>query len=136
VNLRDQLLRDEGLRLHPYRDSVGKLTIGIGRNLDDVGITPEEAFLLLDNDIETATLRLLEALPWTAGLDTIRLAVLINMTFNLGIGGLVKFKNTLAMVQAGQYAEAGQAMLQSKWAKQVGPRADRLALQMESGVWQ
>ena len=135
-SLRDQLVRDEGIRLFPYKDTVGKITIGIGRNLADVGISQSEAFVLLDNDIEEATGRLLEALPWSQGLDAVRFSALVNMTFNMGIGGLMAFKQFLAALQSGDYAEARDEMLDSKWAMQVGPRAQRLAIQIETGVWQ
>lgn len=136
MTIRDQLIRDEGLRLHPYKDSVGKLTIGVGRNLDDVGISKAEAALLLDNDIADAVQRLETAFPWAAALDDVRKAVLINMTFNMGIQGLAGFKNFLAAVQAGDYSKARDEMLDSIWAEQTGPRAQRLAIQMESGTWQ
>lgn len=131
-----QLKRDEGLRLTPYKDSVGKLTIGIGRNLDDVGISTEEAEFLLNNDIQRAASDLVKALPWTANLDRVRNAVLVNMAFNLGIRGLLQFKNTLSLIQQGKYDQAAEAMLQSRWANQVGDRAGRLALQMKTGEWQ
>lgn len=134
-DLLSQLKRDEGIRLKAYRDQVGKLTIGIGRNLDDVGISLEEAEHLLANDIAAAQAQLAEQLPWTLGLDEVRRAVLTNMTFNMGIHGLMGFKNTLALIQAGEYEKAADNMLQSKWAQQVGPRAHRLALQMKTGSW-
>ena len=132
----EQLKRDEGTRLRPYKDSVGKLTIGTGRNLDDVGISQAEADFLLKNDIDKATEQLTANLPWTSGLDDARHGALINMTFNLGIHGLMGFRNTLAMIQAGDYSGAASAMLSSEWEKQVGPRAHRLAKQIETGEWQ
>ena len=131
----EQLKRDEGVRLKPYRDSVGKLTIGIGRNLDDVGIDAGEADYLLRNDVLRAGLALSTALPWTDTLDDARRGVLLNMTFNLGIAGLLTFKNTLSLIENGHYAAAAAAMLDSKWAAQTGPRAHRLSQQMEQGVW-
>lgn len=127
------LRRDEGERLKPYRDTVGKLTIGVGRNLDDVGITPEESAYLLSNDINKVLRQLDEKLPWWRGLCFNRQRVLVNMSFNLGINGLLGFKNTLAAVQAGQYDKAAEGMLSSKWASQVGKRADRLAELMRNG---
>ena len=136
MTLQDQLVRDEGLRLKPYKDSVGKLTIGIGRNLDDVGISKDEAMVLLSNDILAATKSLETAFPWTMALDEVRLAALINMTFNMGIGGLAKFKNFLAACQQGNWTEARNQMLDSIWAEQVGARAQRLAIQVETGEWQ
>jgi lysozyme len=134
--LAEQLLRDEGIRLKPYKDSVGKLTIGIGRNLDDVGISKEEAEHLLANDVRSASASLLQAFPWMAGLDEVRFCALVNMAFNLGIGGLAEFRKFLAALQAGDYETAKQEMLHSHWAEQVGPRAARLAIQIESGSWQ
>lgn len=140
--LRDQLKRDEGSgpqklgRLLPYKDSVGKLTIGYGRNLDDNGISLAEADALLDHDIDSAIKDLVIRYPWVEALDPIRQACLVNMTFNLGIVRLAGFKNTLAAVQRGDYAAAAVGMLESKWASQVGARARRLATQMESGRWE
>ena len=133
--LRRQLIRHEGLRLKPYKDTVGKLTIGVGRNLDDVGITEQEAMILLDNDIERTKLDLLKALPWINKIDSVRQDVLINMAFNMGIGGLLGFKNTLASVQSGNYADAADKMLQSKWAGQVGLRASELSNMMRTGKY-
>ena len=135
-NLSEQLRRDEGFRSHPYRDSVGKVTIGYGRNLDDVGISESEAETLLANDISVATGLLESTFPWTSGLDDARKGVLVNMVFNMGIHALAQFRGTLAKIQAGDYSGASQAMLQSKWAEQVGSRAQRLAVQMESGEFQ
>lgn len=136
MNLIDQLKRDEGIRFKPYKDSVGKLTIGIGRNLDDVGINELEAEWLLSHDIDRAQSTLYEHLPWAKDLDEARRAVLLNMTFNMGIFGLMQFKRTLQSIQDGRYEDAADQMLESKWAEQVGPRAHRLAMQMKSGEWQ
>jgi len=136
MTLEDQLKRDEGLRLRPYKDTVGKTTIGIGRNLDDVGISEEEALVLLANDIKRADDALSEAFPWTLALDDARRAVLVNMTFNMGIHGLAQFRHFLAAVEAGSWTTARVEMLDSKWADQVGARAQRLAIQLESGEWQ
>jgi len=135
MDIVEQLIRDEGLRLKPYRDSVGKLTIGIGRNLDDVGITQEEACYLLHTDIVRVAGQIQEALPWANNLSPARASVLGNMAFNMGIGGLLQFKQFLAALEAGDYEKAATEMLNSKWAKQVGPRADRLAQQIRTGQW-
>jgi len=136
VNLTDQLIRDEGLRLHPYTDTVGKITIGVGRNLTDVGITAAEAQMLLSNDIAVASARLEDAFPWASGLDYVRRSALINMAFNMGIGGLSKFPKFLAAMQAADWKAARNEMLNSLWASQVGARAQRLAIQIETGEWQ
>jgi len=130
-----QIKEDEGLRLHPYTCTAGKVTIGYGRNLDDVGITATEAEHLLRRDIDVARL---DAEQFTGpavwdGLTPARKAVIINMAFNLGISRLSQFKrlhNSLAM---SSYDEAAKEMLNSRWAQQVGSRADRLAESMRHG---
>lgn len=129
-----QLRLHEGERLKPYRCTAGKLTIGIGRNLDDRGITREEAAFLLENDIKQGEAELLRALPWVATLDEVRQRVLLDMVFNMGIAGVLAFKNTLATIQAGDYQRAASMMLDSKWAKQVGARAERLSRMMATGM--
>lgn len=131
----DQLIRHEGLRLKPYTDTVGKLTIGVGRNLTDVGLAEEEARYLLYNDVARTVRDLSAALPWFDTLDGIRREVLINMAFNMGVAALLTFHHTLDLVKTGHYQEAADAMLQSKWAQQVGPRAHELAQQMRNGVY-
>jgi lysozyme len=131
--LRAELKRDEGLRLFPYVDSVGKVTIGYGRNLTDNGINQEEAAAMLEQDIQRHVSDLIIAFPWVLTLDPARQIVLGNMAFNLGITRLRLFKRFLASVQAGQYAQAAIEMLESRWAEQVGPRATRLASVMHSG---
>ena len=136
ASLKDQLIRDEELRLKPYRDSLGKLTIGVGRNLGDVGISVQEAGVFLANDIAAATIALESAFPWTDALDDVRRCALVNMAFNLGIRGLSEFKDFLGKVQTGDFENAAAAMLDSLWAKQVGARAERLAKQIISGEWQ
>jgi len=131
-----QLRRDEGVSLKPYKDSVGKLTIGIGRNLDDVGISNVEADLFLKNDINRTMAALDKDLPWWLSIDEARRGVLLNMAFNIGVTRLLGFHDTLNLVRLGRYVEAGDEMLNSTWAKQVGPRATRLSQQMKSGTWQ
>ena len=137
AKLRAQLLRHEGERLHPYVDTVGKLTIGVGRNLTDIGITADESAYLLSGDIDRAVRGLFARYPtWFPNLDPVRQAVLVNMAFNLGLAGLAGFRHTLDCVARGQYGEASDAMLASKWATQVGHRAIELAAQMRTGEWQ
>jgi len=131
-----QLRRDEGLRLVPYKDTLGNLTIGVGRNLTGVGISIEEAEYLLGNDIYRAIAALASQIPWAQSLDDARYGVLVNMTFNLGIGSLLGFERFLAAMKVGDWKTAAHDMLQSKWAEQVGERAQRLAQQVISGTWQ
>lgn len=128
-----QLRLHEGERLKPYRCTAGMLTIGVGRNLDDRGITAEESSYLLANDITREERALLNALPWVAQLDEVRQRVLLDMAFNMGLGGLLQFKNTLATIKAGDYQRAASMMLDSRWATQVGQRAERLSRMMATG---
>ena len=123
---------DEGLRLKPYRDTVGKLTIGIGRNLDDVGISEAEAEYLLSNDLDRTISDLDKYMLWWQTLDTPRRRVILNMAFNLGVAGLMKFVTTLVAVRAGAQSNPADMMLESKWARQVGDRAIRQAEMMRS----
>lgn len=131
--LRDMLIKHEGLRLKVYNDSLGIPTIGIGRNLRDKGISEDEAYIMLDNDIKETKLELFKALPWAFRLDENRQAVLLNMAFNMGVSGLLQFKQTLDAVESGEYKFAAARMLESKWAKQVGNRATYLSKIMETG---
>lgn len=130
--LQAELARDEGERLKPYRDSVGKLSIGIGRNLDDVGISHDEAVALLSNDIVSAELWLDRNLPWWGMLDDVRQRVLLNMVFNMR-NKLLAFKKFLDAARGGRWQDAHDEMLDSLWARQVGVRAQRLAYMMLTG---
>ena len=130
--IEQQLMLHEGLRLKPYRCTAGKLTIGVGRNLDDKGISQDEALFLLANDIE-GVIKQLDKHSWYTGLDPIRQKVLIDMAFNLGISGLLQFKKMIAAIELGDYGAAAEQMLDSRWARQVKTRADRLAEMMRTG---
>ena len=132
--LTSQLIAHEGLRLKPYTDTTGHLTIGVGRNLSDVGITRDEALDLLEADIERAMGQLFIRWPWAEHLDSVRQRVLIDMVFNLGADGLSKFPRMLAAARSGDYETAAAEMLASKWATQVGQRASRLAQMMRTGA--
>lgn len=132
--IKEQLVRHEGLRLKPYRCTAGKLTIGIGRNLDDSGISQSEAYIMLINDIMSCEKQLQAKIPDIYnGLDEVRKSVLLNMCFNLGINGLLGFNNTLAFIAAGDWERAANNMLVSRWAKQVGRRAIELSELMRKG---
>lgn len=133
ATLKAELRRDEGVRLNPYKDTVGKTTIGVGRNLDDVGITTEEADYLLENDIGRAAAGLDRALPWWRNLREVRQRALLNMAFNLGLPRLLGFKGMLGALQAGDYAAAAAEARDSAWARQVGARAERIAQMLKEG---
>lgn len=139
TNIEEQLARDEGSVPYVYLDSMGFQTIGIGILVDKRkggGLYPEEISFIFQNRLKRVRASLLDQFPWTAKLDDARFGVLVNICFQLGIGGLAGFKNTLAMIQSGDYAGASDGMLASTWAKQTPLRAGRLALQMKIGVWQ
>lgn len=135
VKLREQLVEHEGLRLFPYKCPAGKTTIGIGRNLDDRGITREEAMDMLQHDVDecAADCVLIVGQSVWDKLSDARQRVLVDMRFNLGPRGLRSFARTLAAISQGRYADASKHMLESKWAGQVGRRATRLAKMMRDG---
>lgn len=140
MSLRDQLTTDEGRVPHAYQDSEGYWTIGVGRLIDKLKggrLSEDEMDYLLNNDIRQKTAELERALPWVSKLDTVRREVLIALTFNMGIGNLLGFKNTLAAIERGDYAAASSGLLNSKWAQQVkARRANRYAQTLLTGQWQ
>ncbi len=131
-----ELSRDEGRVPHAYKDSEGYLTIGVGHLIDKNkgGRLPEFIIdLLLEYDIDAKVSQIKNALPWAENLSDARQRVIINMVFNLGITGFQKFHNTIAAIKAEDWDVAAAEMLNSKWARQVGPRAERLAQMMREG---
>lgn len=131
----DQLERMEGIKQFPYTDTVGKVSVGVGRNLTDQGLSHDEIDLLLTNDLAHAEddARALLSDAVFDGLSDARKAVMVNMAFNLGLTKLRKFVVFLAAVKEGRYQDAGAAMLQSTWATQVKARATELSGLMASG---
>lgn len=158
-DLKAELIIDEGIRLFPYLDSEKIWSIGVGRNLEDNGLSPSELFFLgiklkdkfeiiellkkrgltkdevlylLDNDVDRVVSELESKLSWLSlKPDTVKY-VLCNMCFNMGIYRLLKFKETLALLKADRYNEASIEMLKSKWTLQVGARAQRLSNKIKS----
>ncbi len=129
--LLDQLILHEGLRLKPYRCPAGKLSIGIGRNLDDLGITREEALILLANDVTRVERELDRTLPWWRQMSELRQRVLCDMCFNMGLSSLLGFKQALAAMKRGDYEAAAKGMEDSKWYREDVPvRAARLVAMM------
>ena len=121
------LKRDEGFRSKPYLDTVGKVTIGYGRNLDDVGISEREGRFLLGNDLDVALGELDRNVPWWRAMPDPAQRGLANMCFNLGFPRLNGFRNMLAALEDGRYQDAAVAALDSRWARQEGDRAKRIA---------
>jgi len=153
--LLDQLVLHEGLELMPYEDSLGIDTIGIGRNLQqrglseeelgyigkdlsdicEWGITKEQAYYLAENDIKIVEEEICKAHPCVLELDEVRQRVLIDMAFNVGVPRLKKFVKMWQAIHDKDFDEASIQMLDSRWAKQVGNRAVRLSNAMKSGEW-
>ena len=130
-----QLKLHEGFRAKPYRCTEGYLTVGYGTNLDTRGISEDEAEELLLNDMCRVE-QSLERHGLLVGLNGARCAVLINMGYQLGINGLLKFEKTLNAVEAGQFELAAKEMIDSRWAEQTPSRAKELAEQMRTGEYQ
>lgn len=154
TTLLKQLIKSEGLRLEVYQDSLGIDTIGVGRNLQDRGITQEEldaldfpnitavyehgitetdAMFLLENDVEIVEDELLKSHPCVAELDGLRQLVLVDMAFNMGVPRLNGFKKMWAAIHEGDYRTASLEMLDSRWAIQVKTRSHKLAHMMHHG---
>ena len=139
MNSYEQLKRDEGEVLHAYQDHLSYWTIGIGILIDKRkggGLRPEESEFIFNNRLRILNEQLDRRIPWIGKLDPVRRGVLVNMAFQMGIDGLLGFRNTLAMVERGDYAGAARGMLNSLWAKQTPARANRLSVQMRTGEWQ
>lgn len=142
-----ELTLDEGRRLLVYDDATGQPikpgsivkghpTIGVGRALDERGLSSEESEFLLANDIKAFTLGLQQAYPWFSGITDVRQRVLVNMAFNIGLGGIAGFQGMLKAIASGDFDMAAAEMRDSEWFRQVGARAARLADAMSSGVAQ
>lgn len=140
TELARQLRGDESVKPCVYKDHLGYDTIGVGRLIDSrkkgAGLRPDEITYLLNNDIDDRIEALTRALPWFQNLDDARRGVLLNMAFQMGTEGLLKFVNTLKLIEDGKYDLAAHAMLQSLWAQQTPARAKRMAEQMRTGQWQ
>lgn len=131
-----QLQRHEGVRLKPYTDTVGKLTIGVGRNLTDRGLSHDEVDVLLANDIEIAQRDCERTFSWFASLDSVRQCAIVNLCFNLGLTRLLTFQHALSAMAMEDYALAAEEFFDSKWARQVGQRAVEVTEQIRTGEWQ
>jgi len=131
--LRQQIRMHEGVEHKVYEDTEGIKTVGVGRNLEDRGLSDDEVDYLLSNDIDICVKELEQTFDWYDDLDDIRKRVLIDMMFNLGMPRLKKFVNMLKAIEAGAWRSAAVEMLDSKWAEQVGNRASRLSEMMETG---
>jgi lysozyme len=127
-----QLRMHEGVRSKPYMDSVGKITIGVGRNLSDVGLSDDEIQVLLDDDINEV-IRDLTTFPWFPDLDPVRQRVLCDLRFNLGPVRLRGFKAMLRYMSEADHPAAARALQASLWYTQVGTRGPRLVTMLRTG---
>ena len=132
-SLKDLLLRHEGLRLKPYTDTVGKLTIGVGRNLTDKGISESEAMLMFENDINSVLSRLRTTFYDYDKWAQARQDALADMMFNLGPAGFAGFRRMIAAVLGGDWKLAASHMRNSLWARQLPARVEELATMVETG---
>lgn len=128
--LTQQLTIHEGLRLKPYKCTAGKLTIGVGRNLDDVGITDAEARFMLEGDIARCMGECVREFNWFVDAPELIKEAVINLVFNMGISRFRKFKKTIEHLSNKEYTLAGAELLNSRYADQVGQRAIDVANQI------
>lgn len=131
-NLKDWIKKHEGFRSHLYSDSVGKTTIGYGRNIEDNGISKSEANFMFDNDIARCQSDLI-SFTWYTNQPTNIQNALMNMCFNMGIRRLLTFKKMIAAIESRDYTKASMEALNSLWAEQVGQRAKDVALMIRQG---
>jgi lysozyme len=134
MDIVDLIKLHEGYSRTVYRCTAGRQTIGFGRNLDDVGISRDEAEWLLKRDIDRA-MGSLRTEPYWLDLSDVRQAVLIDMTFNLGWAGFAKFARLRMALGRKDFDAAANEMRDSQWFKQVGTRSQRLCVMMRSGLW-
>ncbi len=131
--IRALLKHHEGFSPTAYQDTVGKTTVGYGRNIMDNGLSASECLLLLDDDIVFHYQQLSNLLHNWDELNEARQTALISMSYNLGFIGFKKFENMIHFLNEKDFEMAATAMLESKWAEQVGKRAMDLARIIESG---
>lgn len=133
TKLRQLLIRHEDYELHPYTDTVGKITIGIGRNLTDRGILPTEVDMMFDHDVDYFYNFLLDHFSWVAKLNEARQIALIDLCF-IGTKKFLEFTKMISAFEREDYLMASQEILDSKYATEVGQRARDLAHIIETGT--
>lgn len=136
MTIEELLIREEGFNASAYQDHLGFWTIGYGKLIDarkGGGINKRQALALLRDEIAEKRVELDDQLGWWRNLDETRQTVLLSMVFQMGIAGVVGFKNTLSALKAGDFAKAAKGIRSSKWAEQTPGRAERMAKAIESG---
>ena len=134
LRIKNRLKIEEGFKRFPYTDTKGKLTIGYGMNLTDVGIYPNEADFILANRMILTEDELVEKYPEYKNLDEVRQSVLLDMAFNIGVAGLLNFTHMLTCLADKNWTMASEAMRNSLWYKEVGHRGEFLAQMIETGI--
>ena len=135
MTIYDQLRRDESVRDTMYRDELGNATVGVGHNLS-TPLSARAIQMILEDDVSAKKIEMDASLPWAASLDDARYGALLNLSFNMGVGGLLGFPRMLRAIQAQDWDVAARELLDSRYARQVGDRATRLAEQLRTGSWQ
>lgn len=140
--MRDKLIGmlkiHEGVESHAYECSASKITVGVGRNIDPkggIGLSDDEIDYLLQNDINRVVAELESEYDWFAGLDQVRQDAMIDISFNLGQTRLRAFKNALAGMASGDWNEAADQFMDSRWSGQVGNRAKTLTEMIRTGAY-
>ena len=131
----EQLRRHEGVRSHAYKCSANMITVGVGRNIDEnggIGLSDDEIDYLLSNDIKRCQAELL-AFSWFVDLDPVRQDAMTNLLFNLGMTRLLGFKNALSAMERSEFVTAADEFMDSRWAEQVGNRADEVCEMIRTG---
>ena len=131
----EQLKRHEGIRTHAYQCTANMTTVGVGRNIDEdggIGLSIDEIEFLLENDIKRCKQELI-SFPWFSQIDSVRQDALVNLCFNLGMTRLLGFKNALTAMSVGDYDKAADEFMDSRWAKQVGSRAEEVCAMIRTG---
>lgn len=131
--LRASLRLHEAEKLKMYQDQMGNWTVGVGHNMSDKPISSRASAVILDDDINDVITDLTKTYSWFPSLDDVRQRALIDMCFNLGLGGLMKSPKMLDALSKGQWQVAHDEALNGVWAKEVGQRAVTDALQFLTG---
>ena len=137
--LTEMLRRHEGVETHAYKCTSGKITVGVGRNIDPsggLGLSDDEIEYLLENDIARCAKELGNEFPWFSGLDEVRRDAMIDLCFNMGITSLRNFKMANAAMAKDDWQEAANQYLDSKYARDVGRRAVEIAEMIRTGEYQ
>jgi lysozyme len=134
VNARDLIIGHESLKLKPYKCTANKTTIGVGRNLDDKGISESEAMVLFENDIADTT-QFCRSYKWFDALSEVRQAACLDLMFNLGPSRFSNFRNFIQAMKERQYTWAAAELVNSRWYSQVGRRGPRIVSMIRSDSW-